>query len=523
VSATREQIDVLLVDDDDDDYLLTKDMLSGLDGPEYAIHWVADSQSALRECHQATYDVCLIDYRLGPENGIELVRELIADGNDMPIIVLTGQGDYRVDVEATQAGAADYLVKGEISPTLLERTIRYAIQSNADMRALRKSEKELRQAQKMEAVGQLAGGIAHDFNNMMTAVIGFSELTLARLEAADPLREFVEEIKRAGERAGVMTQQLLAFSRKQMLQMRVLDLNVVVTEVEKLIQRLVADDVEVVCVLDPELEHVEADFGQLEQVIMNLAINASDSMPAGGKLTIETANVELDARFVDIAPGQYVLLAVSDTGTGMDERTMRQIFEPFYTTKEIGRGTGLGLSTVFGIVKQSGGDVSVYSEPGHGTTFKVYLPQVRAPIDRIAVPVAETELPRGSETILIVDDEHVVRRFELEVLTECGYTVIEASGVQHALELARDHPGRIDLLLTDVVMPTLSGPEVSERLARDRPDLRTLFTSGYASDAIVRHGVLEPGIAFLPKPLSRGALARKVRETLDALAGPAGT
>jgi CheY-like chemotaxis protein len=318
-----------------------------------------------------------------------------------------------------------------------------------------------------------------------------------------------------------MTQQLLAFSRKQMLQMRVLDLNVVVTEVEKLIQRLVADDVEVACVLDPELEHVEADFGQLEQVIMNLAINASDAMPAGGKLTIETANVELDARFVDIAPGPYVLLAVSDTGTGMDARTMRQIFEPFYTTKEVGRGTGLGLSTVFGIVKQSGGDVSVYSEPGHGTTFKIYLPQVRAPIDQIVLPVADTELLRGSETILIVDDEGVVRRFELEVLTECGYTVIEASGgVEHALELAHGHPGRIDLLLTDVVMPTLSGPEVSERLGRDRPNLRTLFTSGYASDAIVRHGVLEPGIAFLPKPLSRAALARKVRETLDAPAGP---
>jgi signal transduction histidine kinase len=516
VIATKEQIDVLLVDDDDDDYLLTKDMLSGLDGPEYAIHWVADSQSALRECHQGTYDVCLIDYRLGPENGIELVRELIADGNDMPIIVLTGQGDYRVDVEAAQAGAADYLVKGEISPTLLERTIRYAIQSNADMRALRKSERELRQAQKMEAVGQLAGGIAHDFNNMMTAVIGFSELTLARLSEADPLREFVEEIKRAGERAGALTQQLLAFSRKQMLQMRILDLNGVVSEVEKLVQRLIADDIELVCVLDPDLGHVEADFGQLEQVIMNLAINASDAMPAGGKLTIETANVELDSRFVDIEPGSYVLLAVSDTGTGMDERTVHQIFEPFYTTKEIGRGTGLGLSTVFGIVKQSGGDVSVYSVPGRGTTLKVYLPRVGGPVDAVEVRALDDELPRGSESILIVDDEDVVRRFELEVLTERGYTVIEAHDVPHALELSRSYPGRIDLLVTDVVMPTLSGPEVAERLARDRPDMRTLYTSGYASDAIVRHGVLEPGIAFLPKPLSRGALARKVRETLDA-------
>jgi two-component system cell cycle sensor histidine kinase/response regulator CckA len=519
--VTKDQVDVLLVDDDDDDYLLTKDMLSGLDGTRYRIDWAADYDTALRQCRQGAYDVCLIDYRLGPEDGIQLVRELIAEGNDMPIIVLTGQGDYRVDVEAAQAGAADYLVKSEISPTLLERTIRYAIRSNADMRALRDSEKELRQAQKMEAIGQLAGGIAHDFNNLMTAVIGFSELTLAQLGATDPTRTFVNEIKRAGERAGAMTQKLLAFSRNQVFRTQVLDLNLVVGEADKLLRLLVSDDIELECVLDPELGPVSADPGQLEQVIINLAINAGDAMPAGGKLTIETRNIELEARhrsaYADLPPGPYAMLMVSDTGTGMSESTLRQIFEPFFTTKEVGKGTGLGLSTVFGIVRQSGGDVGVQSEPGHGTTFTVYLPSVPAGADEIELPVAvQPELPRGSETILLVDDEPVVRRFELEVLRELGYTVIEADDVDHALQISAEHRGPIELLLTDVVMPRVSGPQLAERLSHDRPELRPLYTSGYGPDEIVRHGMAEGDSSFLQKPLTRAALAQKVRELLDA-------
>src|ERR1043165_9453090 len=314
MSTTEEHIGVLLVDDDDEDYLLTTDLLSKLDGVQYQLHRVVDYQSALKASEEGLYDVCLVDYRLGPDDGIELVRELIANGHDMPIIVLTGQGDHDVDVEAARAGAADYLVKGEISPTLLERTIRYAIRSHADMRALRESEDSRRQAQRMEAVGQLAGGVAHDINNMMTAVIGFSALVLARLDDAhDPLRPYLEQIKRAGERAGDMAHQLLAFSRKQVLQTRVFNVNTVVADVEKLLQRLISDGVELLSVLDEKLEPVEADPGQIEQVIMNLAINASDAMPNGGKLTIETANVELDAsfaeRYADVSPGPSVLLA----------------------------------------------------------------------------------------------------------------------------------------------------------------------------------------------------------------------
>jgi signal transduction histidine kinase len=517
----EDQINVLLVDDDDEDYLLTTDLLSRLDGVRYECHRASNSQAALSAAKEQDYDVCFVDYRLGPDNGIELVRELIANGQDMPIIVLTGQGDHDVDVEATQAGAADYLVKGEISAGLLERTIRYAIRRHADIRALRESEEELRQAQRMEAIGQLAGGVAHDFNNIMTAVIGFSDLALRRLDEGRELpRHYLEEIRRAGERAAATAHQLLAFSRKQVLQTRVLNINAIVGGIEQMLQQLLADNVKLVTVLDPALEPVEADPGQIELVIMNLAINASDAMPSGGKLMIETSNVELDeshtSRYIDVAPGPYVLLAVTDSGIGMDTETAHRVFEPFFTTKDVGKGTGLGLSTVFGIVKQSGGDIGVYSEPDHGTTFKIYLPCVQALVDQPEDPGPSREAPRGSETILITDDEGLVRGFEREVLAELGYTVLEADSPRHALELAGEHPSVIHLLLTDVVMPELSGRELSEQLAENRPELKTLYTSGYATGAIVHHGILEPGFAFLPKPLNRTSLAHKVREVLDS-------
>ncbi|HEY4348750.1 MAG TPA: response regulator [Gaiellaceae bacterium] len=517
---------MLLVDDDEEDYLITKDLLGRIEGARHDLSWVDDYGSALRASAETEYDIWLVDYRLGPDDGIELVRELIAGGHDQPAIVLTGQGDRDVDVKAANAGAADYLVKGEISPALLERTIRYSIQSAVHLRALRQREEQLRQTQRMEALGQLAGGVAHDFNNLMSAVIGFSELGLKRLDDRDRIQHYFQEIKRAGERAAGLTHQLLAFSRKQVLETRVIDLNTVIAGVEKLLQHLITDDVEVVTLLDESLGPVEADPGQIEQVLMNLAINASDAMPSGGKLTIETANIEISqdsaSQFSDIQPGPYVVLAVSDSGTGMDPETVRRAFEPFFTTKEVGKGTGLGLATVFGIVKQSGGDIQVYSEPGHGTTFRVYLPRAESPANSelgATLPNPDERLD-GSETILLVDDEELVRAFEREVLTESGYLILEATDVHHAVELARQHAGPIHLLLTDVVMPELSGRQLSDRVSAERPDLRTLFTSGYTSDTIVRHGVLEPGIAYLPKPLSRLALTRKVREVLDRAEPP---
>ena len=515
----EDHILVLLVDDDEEDYLLTKDLLPRSGEVRHELHWAPDYQQALSACREEAYDVCLIDYRLGPDDGIQLVRELIADGHDMPMIVLTGQGDHEVDIEAARAGASDYLVKGEISPTLLERTIRYAIRSHADMRALRESEAMLRQTQRMEAVGQLAGGVAHDFNNMLTAVIGFSELGLTRLQEPDSVSHYLQEIKRAGERAIALTRQLLAFSRRQMLQTQVVDLNALVDEVQKLLARLLTDNIELRILPQPQLGSVKADPGQLEQVIMNLVINAGDALPSGGTLTIQTADVELGedyaSRHDDVQPGPYVMLAVSDDGVGMDGETMQHAFEPFFTTKEVGKGTGLGLSTVFGILKQSGGDVAIDSEPGRGTTVRVYLPRVAEPAQQVQAPTTDGELPRGSETILLVDDEELVRGFEREVLTSTGYTVLEAHGPRHALEIAREHPGIIDLLLTDVLMPGLSGPELAESLCRERPDMQTLYTSGYTPDAIAQHGVLEPD-AFISKPLDRSRLAHKVREVLDS-------
>jgi signal transduction histidine kinase len=515
--ANPEQLDVLLVEDDEEDYLLTKDTLDAIEGPGYALHWVRDCRSALAAAKERPYDVCLVDYRLGPENGIQLVRDLLQDCHDQVVIVMTGQGDRDVDIEATQAGATDYLIKGEITPALFERTIRYAMRSRADLRALRESEAELRQAQRMDAVGQLAGGIAHDFNNMMTAVIGFSDLVLLHLDDAHPVRHHVEQIKRAGQRASAMTNQLLAFSRKQVMQTTVFDLNTVITETEKLLQRLIGEDIELVSLLDPALAPIEADPGQLEQVIMNLAVNARDAMPAGGRLTIQTTNVERNAEDrLDSEPGPYVLLAVHDTGIGIAPETIPQIFEPFFTTKEEGRGTGLGLATVFGIVKQSGGEIRVDSERGRGTTFKVYLPHARKPINPIDSAEANHKPAQGSETILLVEDEEPVRSLEREVLTASGYTVLEAHSASHAIELADNHHGTIDLLLTDVVMPQQNGRDLADQLGTRRPNMKILYASGYAANTISHQGILEPGIAFIPKPFTPSSLARKVREVLDA-------
>jgi signal transduction histidine kinase len=513
-----DQIAVLLVDDDEEDYLLTKGLLASVEGVRHEVHWASDLRAAVEAAEAARYDVCLVDYRLGVEDGLDLVRKLSANGHDLPVIVLTGQGDRQVDVEAAQAGAADYLVKGEVGPALLERAIRYAVRRHADLRALRENEEQLRHAQRMEAVGRLAGGVAHDFNNLMSAVIGFSQLILLRLEEAHPLRGEVEQILRAGERATALTSQLLAFSRKQVLQPKVLDLNELVVELEKLLRRLIGANVELVSILDPELGPIEADPGQLEQVILNLVVNARDAMPTGGKATIETSNVVLGADSgLDVSPGVYVLLSVGDSGVGIDEATMGQIFEPFFTTKEEGKGTGLGLATVFGIVKQSGGDIAIESEVGRGTTFNIYLPRATAPVEAgesHGVQARKT----GTGTILLVEDEDVVRQLEREVLERSGYTVLEASSPSAALELERGHDGAIDLLLTDVVLPELSGPELAAQLAARRPRLRVLYASGYPKEAL-GNGFPASGTAFLQKPVTPVSLAQKVRELLDSPGG----
>ena len=378
-------------------------------------------------------------------------------------------------------------------------------------------EEQFRQAQKMEAVGQLAGGVAHDFNNLLTLINGYSDIVLAALPPGDPNREPIAAVHQAGQRSAGLTRQLLAFSRKQVLAPKVLDLNGVVADTASLLRRVIGEDVRLSTAPGQGLWPVKADRGQVEQVLLNLAVNARDAMPTGGRLTIETRNAELDegyaAAHADARPGDYVLVAVSDTGTGMSDEVKARIFEPFFTTKEAGKGTGRGLATVYGIVKQSGGHVGVYSEVGRGTTFKVYLPRAAPESGAAKAPSQFRRPPRGTETVLVVEDEDAVRALTRHVLQHSGYTVVEAEDAAAAVRAAAGHG--IDLLVTDVVMPGLGGRELAERLRASRPGLKVLFLSGYTDDAVVRHGVLHEAVNFLQKPFSPTALAHKVREALD--------
>jgi PAS domain S-box-containing protein len=380
-------------------------------------------------------------------------------------------------------------------------------------------ENQFRQAQKMEAVGQLAGGVAHDFNNLLTIINGYSEIVRMELPADNPMRDLVREIGQAGERAASLTRQLLAFSRKQVLAPRVFSLNATVTDTSKMLKRLLGEDIDLVTSLDPALGQVKADPGQIEQILINLAVNARDAMPRGGKLMIDTANVVLDEAYTqaypELRPGPYVMLAVSDTGTGMDETVKARIFEPFFTTKEAGKGTGLGLATVFGIVKQSGGHISVSSELTQGATFKVYLPRVEEMVSTNRSSLVLPTAPRGNETILLAEDEPAVLALTRHVLEVHGYTVLEANNPDKAIRLVQEFQGTIHLLVTDVVMPIMSGRQLAECIIAFRPDIKVLYLSGYTDDAVVRHGVLQAETAFLQKPFSPTALAQRVREVLD--------
>lgn len=391
--------------------------------------------------------------------------------------------------------------------------------------ALRESEEQLRQSQKLEAIGQLAGGVAHDFNNLLTAINGYSALSLRRVGADHPITPYLEEIKKAGDRAANLTRQLLAFGRKQLLQPLAINLNDIVSDMIKMLKRLIGEDIQLATKLGVDLKQVKADPGQLEQVLVNLVVNARDAMLRGGTVTIETANTTLDGTYaskhVGVQPGEYVMLAVSDTGSGMDPQTQSRIFEPFFTTKEKGKGTGLGLSTVYGIIRQSGGNVWVYSEVAKGTTFKVYLPQVEAEALAQVETSHEISAQRGWETVLLVEDEDMVRHLASELLEDSGYVVLQASGGEEAINLCRDHAEPIDLLITDVVMPKISGKEVADKLRTIHPETKVLFMSGYTDEAIVHHGIVDSNIAFIQKPFSEQALAQKVRDVLDAKNGQA--
>jgi two-component system cell cycle sensor histidine kinase/response regulator CckA len=389
-----------------------------------------------------------------------------------------------------------------------------------DVTERNRMEVQIRQAQKMEAIGNLAGGVAHDFNNLLSIILSYSQMLAADLQPGDPMRGDLDEISKAGERAAGLTRQLLAFSRQQILQPRILDLNAVVGGVAKMLRRLVGEDVELDVVSGAALGTVNADPGQVEQVVMNLVVNARDAMPDGGKLTVETSNVELDSTYAaehpGVEPGAYVMLAVTDTGTGMDGATRERIFEPFFTTKEKGKGTGLGLSTVFGIVRQSGGSVRVRSELGEGTTIHVYFPQADPACGAALQAVKDVQALRGSETVLLVEDEEQVRALTRTILERYGYHVLEAQSGGDALLLCEQHKTMIHLLLTDVVMRRMSGRTLAARLAYLRPEMKVLYMSGYTDDAIVRHGLLNSDVAFLQKPVTPASLTRKLREVLDS-------
>jgi len=388
-----------------------------------------------------------------------------------------------------------------------------------DITEVRHLEDQLRHSQKLEAVGRLAGGIAHDFNNLLTAINGYSDLTLERLPAQDSIRPNIEEIRKAGKRAASLTQQLLAFSRKQVLQPRVINLNTILAEMDNMLHRLLGEDIQLQAHLAPDLGQVKADPGQIEQVILNLAVNARDAMPEGGQLTIETSNARLDDGYArmhqDAVPGRYVLLAVTDSGCGMDSATQARIFEPFFTTKEQGKGTGLGLATIYGIVQQSGGSIWVYSEPGHGSTFKIYLPLCMDSAEAAGPASARGRSLTGTETVLVVEDEPAVRDFVRLVLARNGYQVLEAMNGKHALEVSQQHPGEIQLMVADVVMPEMGGQQLAANLAASRPRMKVLYLSGYTENAIVRHGFLDSRITFLQKPFTMETLLQKVRQTLD--------
>jgi PAS domain S-box-containing protein len=394
----------------------------------------------------------------------------------------------------------------------------FAIAFVSDISQRKRLEEQLLHAQKMEAVGRLAGGVAHDFNNMLTVISGYNRMILDELSTLDPLRGYAEEILKAADRAGALTNQLLAFSRRQIMQPRVINVNAVMIQTQKMLQRLIGEDIELILKLGTNVGNIKADPGHVEQAIVNLAVNARDAMPLGGHLVIETADVRLDENYarthMGVKPGEFTMVAVSDDGHGMDAEIRRHIFEPFFTTKDKGKGTGLGLATVYGMIKQAGGDIWVYSELGQGSTFKLYFPRVSEPLSESNGGDAVLAKPSGGETILVVEDEQAVRDLTVRILRQVGYTILTASSGAEALEICQAHPGHIDLLLTDVVMPNMSGRQLADRVQVDRPKTKVLFLSGYTENTVVHHGVLDAGVDFLPKPFSRESLSRKLREVL---------
>ena len=470
----------------------------------------------LEEALGGPFDIAISDYAIGDFGALAALDAIQEGGVDLPLIVVSGRIEDDEAISALKAGAADHLTRGHLMRlnAAVERELRAARLRRDRVRL----EEQFRQAQKMEAVGRLAGGVAHDFNNLLTVISGYSDVLLASRNLNDGQRTALMEIRRSAERGGALTQQLLAFSRRQPLEIRTVHAGELVLHIEKMLRRLIGEDIELVTVPGAARDAVKTDPGRLEQVIMNLVVNARDAMPHGGKLTIETGEVRLGqglpAGQLGVQPGEYVVISISDTGVGMDAATRSHLFEPFFTTKGPGRGTGLGLATAYGIIRQTGGAIDFTSEPDHGTTARIYLPL--AEVEPEAGP--RTEVPpeslTGAETILLVEDEARVRKLIADVLGVRGYHVLEATRGEEAIRLARDQHGGIDLAVVDVVMPEMSGPELVRRLSPLCPRMRVLYISGYIDEALVHHGI-QAGSAFLEKPFRPETLARRVREILN--------
>jgi len=636
---------ILLVEDNPGDARLIGEMCREASQIRFELEFADRLSAGLARIHEDDIQAVLLDLGLPDSQGHETFIAVHADAPQLPIIVLTGLGDEALALKTVQEGAQDYLVKGRVDASLLERTVRYAVERKKAEQALRSSEKalrqseanfrslvlnspyaifrtsaegklldanpalvdmlgygsdselitadllanicsdpkesrrleemfksqvsfrgnevrckrkdgklttvsftgrpvrdekatlthfeviadditdhrileaQLRQAQKMESVGRLAGGVAHDFNNLLAVILGYSEVLADRLEQNHELHKHADEIRKAGLRAASLTRQLLAFSRQQYLEPTVVNLNTIVTDMEKMLRRLIHENIELTTILEPVLGPVKADQGQIEQVIMNLAVNARDAMPQGGKLTIQTSNVEVDDTYSrlhgHISPGPFIILAVSDTGSGMDAETQSHIFEPFFTTKELGKGTGLGLATVYGVVKPSGGFIWVYSEQGHGTMFKILLPRRKENVRSLTDDTNPEECRGGSETILVVEDDACVRELTTNLLSKFGYSVLEAANGVQALNIVRQNPNvQIHLLLTDVVIPGMSGPQIADELTSLHPSTKTLYMSGYAQFAADPDQISRQGRLLLQKPFTQLDLTRKVREAL---------
>jgi two-component system cell cycle sensor histidine kinase/response regulator CckA len=513
----KSPLRILHLEDDPNDAALVQSALEA-DGISCTGICVQNRADFLAALEHGGIDLVLSDFSLPSFNGFSAVATVRARWPDLPVILVSGSLGEELAVDSLKSGATDYVLKDRLFR--LAPAVRRAMQEVEERAERRRLEGHFIEAQKMDVIGQLVSGVAHDFNNILAVIIGYSDLITTDLGPDSPLRKYIEEIRHASERAAGLTRQLLVFGRKQTVIPVVLDLNDVVKDLDKMLMRLIDANVEMTTVLGKKIGHVKADSGYIGQVLMNLVVNARDAMPNGGKLTIETNNVKLDENYarthMGASPGDYVMLSVSDTGTGMTDEVKALLFEAFFTTKPLGKGTGLGLATCQTIVQQCGGHIDVQSEVGNGTTFKIYFPRVAQPIDIAARPARSGPLPRGTETLLVVEDEPSVRHLARSVLDNLGYEVLSASNGQDALHVAREHRGsQIRLVVTDVIMPLMGGKVMAEWLQATYPDLIILFTSGYTDDAITHHGVLDAGVEFLPKPYTPATLARKVRQLLD--------